>query len=230
MSSLTFIYPAIALVLGLSFGSFANVCIYRLPKNKQVLTGCSYCPKCKKKIKWFDNIPLISFLSLNGKCRACKKKISPQYFFVELVSGLGFLMIFLSYDSHYASFLLAILLLIYLAIFFIDLKHFIIPDVLNYGIISIAILKNFLPNLNLTFTQDIKLSILGGIIGYLSIWLIIYLYKTLKKSSGFLSCSHLWFHNMIGVDFFLRKFFLYFFKLQPICNTEDFFLIIFIVL
>ena len=179
-----FIFATIVLFIGLSFGSFVNVCIYRLPKNKQVLFGRSFCPKCKKKIKWFDNIPLISFLSLNGKCRSCKKKISPQYFFVELVSGLGFLIIFLSYDNHYSSFLLAILLLIYLAIFFIDLKHFIIPDVLNYGIIIIAILKNFLPNLNLTFTQDIKLSILGGIIGYLSIWLIIYLYKTLKKTEG----------------------------------------------
>ena len=184
MNSSIFIFSTIVLFIGLGFGSFVNVCIYRLPKNKQVLFGRSFCPKCKKKIKWFDNIPLISFLSLNGKCRACKKKISPQYFFVELVSGLGFLMIFLNYDNHYASFLLAILLLIYLAIFFIDLKHFIIPDILNYGIISIAILKNFLPNLNLTFTQDIKLSILGGIIGYLSIWLIIYLYKTLKKTEG----------------------------------------------
>ena len=184
MNLFIFIFSIIVLFTGLSFGSFVNVCIYRLPKNKQVLTGRSYCPKCKKKIKWFDNIPLISFLSLNGKCRSCKKKISPQYFFVELVSGLGFLIIFLSYDNHYASFLLAILLLIYLAIFFIDLKHFIIPDVLNYGIIIIAIIKNFLPNLNLTFTQDIKLSILGGIIGYLSIWLIIYLYKTLKKTEG----------------------------------------------
>ena len=184
MNTSIFIFAIIVLFIGLSFGSFVNVCIYRLPKNKQVLFGRSFCPKCKKRIKWFDNIPLISFLSLNGKCRSCKKKISPQYFFVELVSGLGFLMIFLKYDNHYASFLLAILLLIYLAIFFIDLKHFIIPDVLNYGIISIAILKNFLPNLNLTFTQDIKLSILGGIIGYLSIWLIIYLYKTLKKTEG----------------------------------------------
>ena len=83
-------------------------------------------------------------MSLDGKCRACKKKISPQYFFVELVSGLSFLMIFLNYDNYYASFLLAILLLIYLVIFFIDLKHFIIPDVLNYGIIIVAFLKKFL--------------------------------------------------------------------------------------
>ena len=184
MSYLTFIYPAIALVIGLSFGSFANVCIYRLPKNKQVLTGRSYCPKCKKKIKWFDNIPLISFLSLDGKCRSCKKKISPQYFIVELIAGLGFLFIFLNYDNHLAKLLLIILLLMYLIIFFIDLKHFIIPDILNYGIIVIAFLKNFLPDLNLNFVQDIKLSLMGGIAGFFSIWIIIYLYKTFKKTEG----------------------------------------------
>ena len=184
MSYLTFIYPAIALVIGLSFGSFANVCIYRLPKNKQVLTGRSYCPKCKKKIKWFDNIPLISFLSLDGRCRSCKKKISPQYFIVELIAGLGFLLIFLNYDNHLAKLLLAILLTMYLMIFFIDLKHFIIPDVLNYGIIVIAFLKNFLPDLNLNFVQDIKLSLMGGIAGFFSIWIIIYLYKTFKKTEG----------------------------------------------
>jgi len=184
LNSLTFIYPAIALVIGLSFGSFANVCIYRLPKNKQVLTGHSYCPKCKKKIKWFDNIPLISFLSLDGKCRSCKKKISPQYFIVELIAGLGFLLIFLNYDNHLAKLLLIILLLMYLMIFFIDLKHFIIPDVLNYGMIVIAFLKNFLPDLNLNFVQDIKLSLMGGIAGFFSIWIIIYLYKTFKKTEG----------------------------------------------
>ena len=72
----------------------------------------------------------------------------------------------------------------YLMIFFIDLKHFIIPDVLNYGMIVIAFLKNFLPDLNLNFVQDIKLSLMGGIAGFFSIWIIIYLYKTFKKTEG----------------------------------------------
>ena len=72
----------------------------------------------------------------------------------------------------------------YLIIFFIDLKHFIIPDVLNYGMIVIAFLKNFLPDLNLNFVQDIKLSLMGGIAGFFSIWIIIYLYKTFKKTEG----------------------------------------------
>ena len=184
MNPSIFIFSIIVLFTGLSFGSFVNVCIYRLPKNKQVLTGRSYCPKCKKKIKWFDNIPLISFLLLSGKCRSCKKKISPQYFIIELIAGIGFLLIFLSYDNHLAKLLLAVLLLMYLTVFFIDLKHFIIPDILNYGIIVLAIIKNFLPNLDLIFTQDIMLSLAGGIVGYLSIWLIIYLYKQIRKKEG----------------------------------------------
>ena len=140
MNPSIFIFSIIVLFTGLSFGSFVNVCIYRLPKNKQVLTGRSYCPKCKKKIKWFDNIPLISFLLLSGKCRSCKKKISPQYFIVELIAGVGFLLIFLNYDNHLAKLLLAILFLMYLVIFFIDLKA--IPQ--NQTDLLIEVLKKVL--------------------------------------------------------------------------------------
>ena len=77
-----------------------------------------------------------------------------------------------------------VLFLIYLMILFIDLKHFIIPDILNYSIIVLAIIKNFLPDLDLIFTQDLIFSIVGGISGYLSIWLIIYLYKQVRKKEG----------------------------------------------
>jgi leader peptidase (prepilin peptidase) / N-methyltransferase len=168
-------------LIGLCVGSFVNVCIYRLPKSKQVLLGRSYCPKCKKKIKWFDNIPVLSYFLLNRKCRSCKKKISSKYFIIELLIGIGFLLIFLNYQNYFASVLLSILLAIYVIIFFIDLKHFIIPDILNFGVMILALAKNFLPDLNLSFTQINTQSIIGGFIGYLSIWIIIYLYKTLKK-------------------------------------------------
>ena len=89
--------------------------------------------------------------------------------------GFGFLLIFLSYHNHLATILLSILLLMYMIIFFIDLKHFIIPDTLNFGIMILALAKNFLPDLDLSFTQITIQSIIGGIIGYLSIWIIIYL-------------------------------------------------------
>ena len=170
--------------IGICLGSFANVCIYRLPKNKQIITGRSFCPKCKKTIKWLDNIPLISFLLLNGKCRKCRKPISLKYFIIELITGIGFLLIYLNFNNYLTIIFLSVLFLLYLIIFFIDLKHFIIPDGLNFGIMALAIFKNFLPNFNTSFIHDINQSIIGGIVGYLSIWIIIYLYRVIKKIEG----------------------------------------------
>ena len=170
--------------IGICLGSFANVCIYRLPKNKQIITGRSFCPKCKKTIKWLDNIPLISFLLLNGKCRKCRKPISLKYFIIELITGIGFLLIYLNFNNYLTIIFLSVLFLLYLIIFFIDLKHFIIPDGLNFGIMALEIFKNFLPNFNASFIHDINQSIIGGIVGYLSIWIIIYLYRVIKKIEG----------------------------------------------
>ena len=171
-------------LIGIILGSFANVCIYRLPKNKQVITGRSFCPKCKKKIKWYDNLPLISFLILKMKCRNCNKIISPRYLIVELIYGIIFLLIFLSFNNPSVIIFLSILSLILIMIFFIDLENFIIPDILNFSIMFLALLKNFLPNFNTSFIQEINQSIIGGIVGYLCIWTIIFLYKTIKKIDG----------------------------------------------
>ena len=72
----------LSIILGGIWGSFANVCIYRLPINESIAVNRSYCPQCKKKISWFDNIPLLSFFILGGKCRGCKSKIDNKYFVV----------------------------------------------------------------------------------------------------------------------------------------------------
>jgi len=170
--------------LGIILGSFANVCIYRLPKSRQVISGRSFCPKCKKKIKWYDNLPLVSFLILKMKCRNCNKIISPRYFIVEFLTGIIFLVIFFNFNSLTTLIFLCALSLILIMIFFIDLENFIIPDVLNFSLMFLAFMKNFLPNLNTSFVQDIDKSIIGGIVGYLCIWLIIFLYKTIKKIDG----------------------------------------------
>ena len=178
------IFLTLSFLFGLIFGSFANVCIYRLPKSKPFIFGRSFCLKCKKVISWYDNIPLISYLNLSGKCRKCKKKIPAQYFIVELMAALSFLFIYMTSYSFLAQTVLAFLFLIYLIIFFIDLKHYIIPDVLNFGLIFFAFIKNFFPDLNLNFTQNLETSIIGGLIGYFSIWSIIYLYLIIKKIEG----------------------------------------------
>ena len=170
--------------MGACLGSFANVCIYRLPKTKQIISGRSFCPKCKKKINWYDNLPIISFLFLCGKCRKCKKVIPLRYLIVELITGISFLLIYLNFENLYTITFLSILSLILIMIFFIDLENFIIPDSLNFIIMGLALLKNFLPNFNTSLIHEINQSIIGGMVGYLSIWLIIYLYKTFKKIDG----------------------------------------------
>ena len=162
-------------------GSFANVCIYRLPLNKQIIFGRSLCPNCKKKIIWYDNIPLISFILLGGKCRKCKKEISIKYLLVELVSGISFVFIFLNYNNYLEIVFLQVLVIIFLIIFFIDLKHFIIPDSVNFSLIILAIVKNFFSNFSSNFIYDINQSIVGGILGYFVIWIIIFLYKKIKN-------------------------------------------------
>ena len=167
--------------IGLIFGSFANVCIARLPKDKTVIFGRSNCPTCKKKICWYDNIPLISFILLGGKCRQCNKKISVNYFFVELISGIFFILIYLYTNNYFEFFLINLILFLFLIIFFIDLKHFIIPDILNFSLIFLGLLKNFIPIKNLNFNYDIEQSIIGGVVGYLTIWIIIFVYKKLKN-------------------------------------------------
>ena len=179
-----FFYSFLIFLFGASLGSFANVCIYRLPRDKQIISGRSFCPGCKKKINWYDNLPLISYILLNAKCRNCDKSISARYLIVELITAISFLLIFLSFKNLYTIIFLSILILILIMIFFIDLENFIIPDSLNFSIMGLAIVKNFVPSFNTSLIHDINQSLIGGIIGYFSIWLIIFLYKTLKKIDG----------------------------------------------
>ena len=173
----------LVVILAGLWGSFANVCIYRLPQDKGVVSGRSYCPKCKKKIVWYDNIPLISYFLLSGKCRKCKKKISGQYVLVEFISILSFLIVYYLYAISLTSVFLMILSLSFIIIFFIDLKHYIIPNVLTFSMMVLGFVKSFDPNLNPMFPNYIN-SLIGGIFGYGIIWSIIFFYKQIRKKEG----------------------------------------------
>ena len=145
--------------------------------DKSVIFTRSFCPSCQKTIKWFDNIPLISFLLLKRKCRNCDYKISFQYFIVELITAISFTIIYYFYGISITSLLLIILSVFFVIIFFIDLKHFIIPNSLTFPLMFIGFIKSFDPNLdNFLFPNYIN-SLIGGVIGYLIIWLIIFVYK-----------------------------------------------------
>ena len=170
-------------VLGGLWGSFANVCIYRLPLKGGVVKGRSFCPKCKKKILWYENIPILSYFLLGGKCSKCKKKISTQYLIVEAISIISFLIIYYLFGTSLTTILLIILFLSFLIIFFIDLKHYIIPDVLTFPMMALGFFKSFDPNLSPIFPNYIN-SLLGGIIGYGIIWLLIFFYKKIRNKEG----------------------------------------------
>jgi len=172
-------------IIGTIFGSFSNVLIHRLPSNKKgIFFGRSNCSKCKKQINWYDNIPLISFLLLQGKCRKCKSNINFQYFIIELLSGIAFVIIFNFYQNFYDIFLLIIIYLIFLNILFIDLKHFIIPDSLNLLLALTGLIKNFTPISIQPMQISFLNSIIGGLVGFFLIYSIIFLYRYFKNREG----------------------------------------------
>ena len=174
----------LAFILGGIWGSFCNVCIYRLPLEKNITKGRSFCPSCKEQIKWFDNIPFLSFIFLKGECRNCKSKIHLQYFLVELISATSFLLTYYLYGISITTLLLIILIIFFIIIFFIDLKHYIIPNELTFPLMLIGFIKSFDPNLNQSLFPNYINSLIGGFFGYSIIWLIIFFYKTLRKKEG----------------------------------------------
>lgn len=131
-------------VLGLCIGSFANVCIYRIPNEQSVAFPPSHCTNCGERIKKRDLIPIISYIFLSGKCRNCSNKISIRYPLIELLVGMIFLLLFLNFGITIKFVLYSIISTILIIIFFIDLEHMIIPDGLNLLLGLIGITFNIL--------------------------------------------------------------------------------------
>ena len=148
------------LLLGLIIGSFSNVCIYRIPRQESLIRPGSHCPKCNQPIKFYDNIPLVSFIILKGKCRYCKEKISWQYPLVEFLTAVLYLLLFLGYGLQLVTFVYMFFCSALIIITFIDLKENIIPDVLSLPFLLLGFLMSFfLKNLS---PINSLLSILAG--------------------------------------------------------------------
>jgi leader peptidase (prepilin peptidase)/N-methyltransferase len=116
------------LLLGLVIGSFLNVCIYRIPRRESIVFPGSHCPHCGKSIRPYDNVPVLAFLWLRGKCRFCRKPISLQYPVVELLGGLSFLSCALRWDFAPATYVNSAFLAAVLVLVFIDYHHQILPN------------------------------------------------------------------------------------------------------
>ncbi|MGA2401374.1 MAG: prepilin peptidase [Syntrophobacteraceae bacterium] len=169
----------IALILGCVLGSFYNVVIYRLPSGQSIVRPASRCPACGNAIAAYDNIPVLSYLLLGGRCRRCKAPISGRYPIVEGMSGLLALLLFRRYGLHPQLAIEFIFCSLLLIIAMIDLDTGIIPDILSLpGIVLGLALSFFTPRLS---WWD---SLLGIILGGGIFYLIATLYTLIRRKEG----------------------------------------------
>jgi len=169
----------VSIIFGALIGSFLNVCIIRLPRAESIITPGSHCPHCKKPIKFYDNIPLISYILLKGKCRHCNGPISIQYPLIEGITALGSLSLFMKFGPSLNFFIYFAFVAALIVITVIDLYHQIIPDVISLPGIGAGLLASLvLPQF--TFFD----SLIGALLGGGSLFLVATLYQWLFKREG----------------------------------------------
>ena len=168
-----------AFVLGSVVGSFLNVCICRLPKSESVVSPPSHCTRCDYVIRWYDNIPMLSYAFLRGKCRRCGEPISLQYPLVEFINGSLTLALFLKFGPSLPFALFFVLCSALVVVTFIDLEHQIIPDCITLpGIVIGFALSFFFPGFGWLN------SLIGIVAGGGSLLLIAYGYQLIAKKDG----------------------------------------------
>jgi leader peptidase (prepilin peptidase)/N-methyltransferase len=163
------IAKTLAFIFGSVVGSFLNVCVYRMPLGKSVVWPGSHCPKCEKRIPWYDNIPFVSYLFLGGKCRFCKERIALRYLIIELVTAIMFVVLYNRYGLSYDLFFYIVLFCSLIIATFVDMKHRIIPDEVSIGGIIVGFILSTIKGLSLnpmdfTFRPALN-SFLGIVIG-----------------------------------------------------------------
>ncbi len=187
-------------IFGAAVGSFLNVVIHRIPNEESIVFPNSACPNCKESIKPYDNIPILSWLFLRGKCRNCENPISARYAAVELLTALLFLLTY--WQIGFNAFLPVCLIFVSatVALIFIDAENMILPNVITYPLLVFALLArlifplffgwSFFSDLQvfpLTYLQDYPVwlvslagAILGGLVGGGSLWLVGEIWKRLR--------------------------------------------------
>jgi leader peptidase (prepilin peptidase) / N-methyltransferase len=174
------IYASTIFVLGLAFGSFLNVCVYRLPLDLSVISPGSACPKCKGSIAFYDNLPVLSWLLLGGRCRKCKTGISPRYLFVELLTAILFLGCYAYFGLTLATLKFCVFGFLLLGLIFTDAETKLLPDQLTLPGLALGLLfsllvpvhdmaSQFLPGIvNLPFSAELAsrlFSLLDSLLG-----------------------------------------------------------------
>lgn len=170
----TIFFSIIIFLYGIIIGSFLNVCIYRIPKKENIVTTRSHCMSCGYQLRWYDLIPLFSWLALGGRCRKCKAKISVQYPLVEALNGVLYLIVFLCYGVSIETLLYCLMASALLALSVIDFRTFEIPLGFN---VFIAVLGLVRVLTDLTNWQEYA-------VGFFAVSVVLYIIYVLTKGRG----------------------------------------------
>ena len=188
MSGPAYAFYTFTFLFGAMLGSFLNVCIVRLPKDESIVGPPSHCPSCKARIPFYDNIPLMSYLFLRGRCRFCAEWISPRYFFVELLMGALAVTLLFRFGFGVAFFVNVAFAAALVVISFIDLDVRIVPDVISLPGIGLGLLASVLrypwPTEHLSIPPSPVSSLLGVLLGGGLLLLVAWLYELFSGTEG----------------------------------------------
>lgn len=169
-------------IIGSIFGSFFNVLVYRLPLEQDVILKPSACPNCKELIPWKNNIPILSYIILKGKCSSCKEKINISYPIVETLIAINFLINYLIFGLSLSFIFSTLFTSSLILIFMTDFKHFLIFDVITLPLSAVGVIASLI-NINPYETNFIN-SVVGGLTGYVIIFFIRWIYFKIRKVEG----------------------------------------------
>lgn len=173
-------YPAfLAAIFGLMAGSFLNVVVYRLPRGRSIVRPRSACPGCGRPIPWHENVPVLGWIALRGRCRGCGGRISPRYPVVELLGALLALLCLWRFGPSFEAGIAYAFLMALLAVTLIDWEHRIIPNEISLPFILVGVGWSFV-----TPTIDPLDSVLGVVAGGGGLWLVGVLYRALRNADG----------------------------------------------
>ena len=171
--------PVLIFIFGACIGSFLNVCIFRIPENKSIVSPGSFCPNCLKTIPFYYNVPVVSYLFLMGRCKFCRQPISFRYPFIEVLTGTFAVMLFYKFGITPAMGYWFAFISVLITISFIDIDHQIIPDIISLpGILIFSSSVYFLPEMT------IKNMLLGIFAGGGILYAVAFIYYLLRKQEG----------------------------------------------
>ncbi|MGH9610194.1 MAG: prepilin peptidase [Bryobacteraceae bacterium] len=189
------LYPLLVGIAGLLIGSFLNVCIYRIPRGMSVVFPCSFCPECARAIAWYDNVPLLGYLYLRGRCRGCRQPIGWQYPIVELVTGIAFALTAAKYGWSLSALKWVVFEAILIVLFWTDLEERMLPDELTLGGLAAGVLfaifvylprglaELFVPAAGAVW-QSLLNAAAGAVIIAVPMWLTAAIYARLRGRPG----------------------------------------------